>query len=770
MRSFTSNSPAVIKHSSVNRVQEVFLRVVDLPNAQRARYLDQVSPKDSTVRKEVESLLRHHHANSVFASPPASANERPSASLVSKILPATRYLIPKKHKTTLWLACFLTGMLFTSIFLIQRTKDEIRKSRKEELLTLLKHKRQAMDIWIIEEAQKVKQLAGIPELQPIIRELVKMGKEGEEGIHKLKETPLRKQLYQLLNQNSDQSDHSYFVVNSREGVILSLPFDPPSWIGVRYGEWIWRRIKEIEATGFVFTYPSTINKYIFEKRIVDQYANTEYGEVGFTVPFLDEEDQIIAQLTMGYYKDHLFDTILLNPDHSWGTDIYAFNEFGYFLNNTDNLDKLKQMGLFGLDTLITPIWNHQVRDPGEDLLSGSLIIDDFASKPYTKLVCKALAVKEKPVSKDKFGLMVKPYRNYCGREVIGAWTWYDEHHFGIAAEMETAKAYAAFRWLDALQVLIILLLIIVLFAFRYTYLIKLLFKKPNRIGAYSIREKVGDGGMGIVYRAEHELLKRPTAIKLIKRDKENAQTLARFEREVQCISQLGHPNTVQVYDFGKTAEGSFYYAMELIEGLTLAEVMDLHGPQAPERVVHILKQICNSLQEAHQKGLVHRDIKPQNIMLCKQGMEYDYIKVLDFGLVKEFQSDLDLELTGPLQITGTPGYMAPERITSPRSAGPAVDIFSIGAVAYYLLSGHPAYYFYSELGGLIQVSKQNLIPLQQMLGARVPKELSQLVMDCLAFDPAQRPASIEQVQAALQAIPLPAWQQGDARAWWQTYQ
>ena len=216
--------------------------------------------------------------------------------------------------------------------------------------------------------------------------------------------------------------------------------------------------------------------------------------------------------------------------------------------------------------------------------------------------------------------------------------------------------------------------------------------------------------------------------------------------------------------------GLFYYAMEYIDGINLAQLVDLDGPQPAARVVHILQQVCYSLQEAHQQGLLHRDIKPQNIMLCRRGLEYDFAKVLDFGLVKAPPYIQNQELTAPLQIIGTPGYMAPERLHSPTEIGVASDIFSLGAVVYYLLSGYPAYYFQTKVGGLIQVTQKTPLPLEQLLKNEVPKDLVGLVMSCLAFDASERPKSIDQVLATLHAIHLPTtWSGESAKQWWEGF-
>jgi serine/threonine protein kinase len=206
----------------------------------------------------------------------------------------------------------------------------------------------------------------------------------------------------------------------------------------------------------------------------------------------------------------------------------------------------------------------------------------------------------------------------------------------------------------------------------------------RRLGQYTLEEKLGEGGMGVVYRARHALLRRPTAVKLLKGERLGEASLRRFEREVLLTASLSHPNTVSVYDFGRTPDGVFYYAMEYLEGLSLEQLVAEEGAQPPGRVVHVLRQVLGALAEAHGVGLVHRDVKPDNVILCERGGLSDVAKVVDFGLVKDLDAADALSHEGML--VGTPLYLAPEAIRSP-DTDPRADLYSLGAVAYFLLTG-----------------------------------------------------------------------------------
>ncbi len=290
-----------------------------------------------------------------------------------------------------------------------------------------------------------------------------------------------------------------------------------------------------------------------------------------------------------------------------------------------------------------------------------------------------------------------------------------------------------------------------------------------RLGQYTLEEKLGEGGMGIVYRASHAFLKRPTAVKVLRPDHSDAVDIARFEREVQLSSRLTHPNTVHVFDYGRTADGLFFYAMELIEGASLLDVVAVFGPLPPERVAHILHQVSGSLAEAHEIGLIHRDVKPSNILLCQSGGEPDVAKLVDFGMVKQLASS-DRALTAHNALVGTPLYMAPEAITDPNRVDQRADVYALGAVAYFLLTGSDVF----DKDSIIAVCNDHLHaqpePPSSRLGKRLPAALEDLVMACLAKDPADRPQSARDIQRELEPFMLKhPWRRETAKRWWQRY-
>ncbi len=304
-------------------------------------------------------------------------------------------------------------------------------------------------------------------------------------------------------------------------------------------------------------------------------------------------------------------------------------------------------------------------------------------------------------------------------------------------------------------------------ASRVIYGLRSEVRDVKRLGQYTLETKIGEGGMGVVYRASHGMLRRPTAVKLLHPETTGQAALARFEREVQLTAKLTHTNTVTIFDYGRTPEGVFYYAMELLDGATLHDVVEASSAQDPSRVVHIIRQAAAALAEAHDIGLIHRDIKPANIMLCTQGGELDVAKVCDFGLVKE----LDRASVSMSQdvVAGTPQYIAPEAITDPQRVDARTDVYALGAVAFYLLTGEHVFAGTS----VVEVCSHHLHTKpdrpSERLGSPLPSELEELVLECLAKDPGSRPKTAHALAKRLAQLEIPAWTQERALSWWGDY-
>jgi serine/threonine protein kinase len=304
-------------------------------------------------------------------------------------------------------------------------------------------------------------------------------------------------------------------------------------------------------------------------------------------------------------------------------------------------------------------------------------------------------------------------------------------------------------------------------------------QRARELGSYRLETRLGQGGMGEVWRAAHHTLARPAAIKIIRPDaldSEPAQArlaAVRFEREAQAIASLQSRHTVQLYDFGVTQDGTLYYVMELLDGMDLEAVVRRDGPMPAARVVHLLLQACDSLSEAHRKGVIHRDVKPANIYLCREAFECDVVKILDFGLAKRIvpvAAPGSASETRSDVIAGTPAYLAPETISGTHVIDGRADLYALGCVAHWMLTGRLVFQADSAMGMLAAHLERTPAPPGASAAVAVPPALDALILECLAKSPDDRPASAEALASRLRAVPLDApWRAQDATRWWDAH-
>lgn len=291
--------------------------------------------------------------------------------------------------------------------------------------------------------------------------------------------------------------------------------------------------------------------------------------------------------------------------------------------------------------------------------------------------------------------------------------------------------------------------------------------EARQLGQYKLLKPLGKGGMGEVYLAEHQMMKRPCAVKIIRPSNQNdPRAIARFEREVRATARLSHWNTIEIFDYGRTDDGTFYYVMEYLPGLALGELVDRFGPMPAARVIHLLRQTCDALGEAHAKGLVHRDIKPGNVFAAQRGGVYDVAKLLDFGLAKPVLEPMSPQLTQEGFITGSPLFMSPEQATGESTPDGRSDIYSLGAVAYFLLTGAPPFQGDNAMRVIFAHAQQAVVPPSR-LRSDVPPDLEEVVLRCLAKRPDDRFADAASLEAALAACAAAGqWGREEAAQWW----
>lgn len=441
-------------------------------------------------------------------------------------------------------------------------------------------------------------------------------------------------------------------------------------------------------------------------------------------------------------------------------ETYAFDAEARMISESRNLAELKTLRP-ELANATTSVFTVHLRDyaagaPGTPP----------AALPMTEAAASAISGHE--------GLDLTGYRNARGIRTIAAWMPLPDLGFFLLSRQSASEAYRPLHVLWGIFGLVLLgLVTVVVLLARATRLgeqsarrVADAEKRVESLGQYQLGEKLGQGGMGEVYQAHHAMMRRPTAVKLML-NQDDAADLARFEREVVLTCQLTHPNTVALYDFGRTEDGRIYYAMEYLEGMPLDALLRSYGPLPPGRVVYLLAQVCGALAEAHGKGVIHRDLKPANLFVAQRGGVPDFIKVLDFGLAKRFdRQQTDLTITMGNVMSGTPAYMSPEVLGQKGEIDGRSDLYAVGCMAYELLTGKPPF----SAGAMFDLFRLHIEQAPEPPSLRhpgVPPDLEAVVLRALAKDPRQRQQSAAQLRRELLACACASdWDEERALAWW----
>ncbi|MCB9593276.1 MAG: serine/threonine protein kinase [Sandaracinaceae bacterium] len=467
-------------------------------------------------------------------------------------------------------------------------------------------------------------------------------------------------------------------------------------------------------------------------------------------PITAEDGSVRGVLLFGL-RPSSFDEALEGSRVGRSGETYAFDGDGTMLNESRFQDDLRAVG----------------RLSANESSANGLRLTQPGGASLTRMASAAIDGDD--------GVDVDGYLDYRGVEVVGAWTWFEDRGFGVASEVDATEAFAS---IDTLEQIFGGLVAALTFAMLGLLVVTVVVERLRRdaeegarVGPYELVERLGEGGMGVVYRAEHALLKRPTAVKLLHPENMGEGAVARFEREVRKTAELTHPNTIVIYDYGCTADGVLFYAMELLAGADLDRVVFLTGAFPSGRVVSVLVQACGALSEAHAAGLVHRDIKPANIYLCRCGGVFDRVKVLDFGLVKATEGD-DKTLTQEGALMGTPAFMPPEMVAGGGSAAtPASDIYALGAVAYYMLTGDLVFDAPTIAELCVAHLKQTPRRPSERLDTPIDPDLEEIVLQCLAKDPLDRPTSMQVLAEMLLATESAgAWTESMAAEWWRGHE
>ncbi len=742
------------------RAKAVFLAARELDGAARQARIDAECGDDEELRHDVQALLAHDLSDTILE-PPATRRapgepREPDAAAPTVPTPGTGTTgrLPLKRLLGSRFPVVVGGMILLALLGLAgvwtrgQATASLRDVLAESLTTVLAADIEALQRWVASEIEIAGWWAGDSDVRLHARALDAFvagaaDATEQELVAALRAAPelqaLRRELGPVLEARGLRSfglvsvtgrllasslppgqEEAVGMLLSPEGVAMIAPvFEGESLIRMPY------------RLGLMVTIPTRWD----EDRVMAVMA-----------PVRADDERIVAALVFLFAPDRDFTRILSVARLGESGDTYAFDADGLMLSHSRFEDEIA--ALQGLEA-----------NSEGSMLRVSVV--GPGGQP-TRMAEQA--------TRQLDGVDTEGYVGCRGDEVLGAWRWLPEYDIGVATEVTKAEAY---RVIDPVQTafggLFVVLGVSLAGLVLTALVIGRLRRSMRKLGQYQLVRLIGEGGMGVVYEAHHRLLHRPVALKLLRREVVSAANLARFEREVQLTAELDNPNTIQVYDYGRTDDGVFYYVMEYLDGISLASLVKTDGPLPSARVAHVLRQVCESLAEAHERGLVHRDVKPANVMLCRRGGLHDVVKVLDFGLVKEVAGSSGKTLTAPGLLAGTPRYLAPELLSSGAPADARSDLYALGVTAFELLTGERL--FPGVHGAALfecVVSRPAPCPSSRTSGP-IPDALDQLVLELLAKDPDQRPQSARAVIARLEQVSAAApWGEDRARAWWTT--
>ncbi|MEL7499212.1 MAG: serine/threonine protein kinase [Planctomycetota bacterium] len=621
-------------------------------------------------------------------------------------------------KTWMQLAAFLTAILLLltiSFWTVYRSEQALNANVTAKLQTVSRIENEAVRQWLNSEVQLLSLLASDSQLAKSMTS----ASAADASNHV--------QLESRLQEISRQLQNKTCLLMTTGGKVVASSGD----------SWLLHRVRSLESQ-FCESFVSGETKISSLPHGADvDDAQVPYGLV-ITAPIAHPEQGIVGFLGIGYDLRDELTRVLRSSRSGASIETLAVTPSGFLVSQSrfeSAQERLEFVDRHGLES-------HQT-------VSGFATID---------LVGQA---------------------DHRGVDTVFASCRIPKLGLALVTKMDLSEATAPItqirRFVWTLFGFIVLTTLTTLFYRWYVFTLRINAKRQElerkRLGAYELENKLGEGGMGVVYRAKHALMRRPTAIKILPPERSSPIAIERFEREVQFTSQLKHPNTISIYDYGRTQHGLFYYAMELLDGMNLEQLVRREEGLPDGRVQHVLLNACQSLGEAHSLGLIHRDIKPANIMLCDRGGAFDTVKVLDFGMVRERSSDAVEFGSG---LSGTPIYMAPECFADPASIDASVDIFAIGAVGYFLLTGKPLLDA-SDLNELLQfhqsdlreIATRNIRQFAAESGRPISEELIELVACCVATQKEDRPASVEAVIEQLTLCqPSVVWDRTQAQRWW----
>ncbi len=759
-------------------VGEIFLAAIERPRSRRAPFLDERCGDDQALREEVESLLRHHSETTITEQP------------VDKLLAAARGRTGRptgpsrrlawnakagRRRIAAALLLITAAVAFIGVAVDLQARRQLTEVTGARLTEVHNANVAALAAWLRDQQAMMRDWAAMPSVRAPILELIEHARGRDVAGAEIFDHPANTELSAALAPLLARPGILGVNAMSREGLMISRgPGDSGIEGARRMSAQGGRYVASVFLGDVIATPPFTSPGLISTPNATPAPAvpstagnadreppptRAASARLVVAAPIRGDDGTVVAALGARIASVTPMTQALQTARLAESGHTYAFNEDGLIVTEVGDLAELTALGLIPSVEGVNAAFNLEVRDPGGDLAAG--FPPPSTERPLTHMAVQATTGGS--------GIDLDGYRDFTGRYVVGTSTWLPEFHLGVATEMPYGQAYGALRTIRlGFGVMVALLLGVSAYGVLSTVSVRDLSRRAvdkRRLGRYRLQEPIGEGGMSRVYRATHSMLRRPVAIKVLKPGMDGDDAMARFEREVHVVAGLNHPNIIQVFDYGRTDTGSLFYVMEYVPGITLSELVHVNGPQRPPRAIAILQQVAGSLREAHAAGIVHRDVKPANVMICERTDGADTVKVLDFGLARGVASTA--QITRENLLGGTPAYIAPERIRTPDAVDVRSDIYSFGAMAFHLLSGREVVEGDTPEEVLLQSLNRGEVDVAGSLPDGTPAELTRLIAQCLLRDIAARPQSMDEIIAFLDGLAAAyPWRGDDARAWW----
>ncbi len=662
----------------------------------------------------------------------------------------------RSNSRWLWLAALLPTALI-GWWTFGQVQSTIRESVRNELVGVADSVTLATERFLNDKARLVESWSRQPEIRRVIAELVEATQQKSASDQPSGSRPtdrIRAQLQMI----SGFEDVEFVVWNDSYITIAAWPGDAAQ-IGQPVNPSGAANLNRVMRGETVLYGPERP-----QNSDAASLSESDRPVMAIIVPVSDDQGRVIAaMLVRGFGLFNEFNRIFADVAASGGVDAYAVNRDGIMLSESRTAQALSAQGLLELpaEQIAAGL---RVADPGMQLTRENVGQVQRSVCPLTVSVAGATTGNQ--------DVRIDQYNNYAGSDVVGAWRWIRDWDLGVVIERDAEVAFAP----AGIVRFSFLLLGSVLSITAFAAAAKIASRSArdhaavHPLSRYELLSELGSGGMGVVYRARHRQLGRDTALKVLRGDRHNKEDRLRFDREARLAASLSSPHSVMIYDYGRSEEGEAFCVMEFLRGLTLSEIVARGGHQAFGRVLFILSQVCDALSEAHGLNLLHRDIKPQNVMLSLDASVGDWAVVFDYGLAKPLQPDAGVYQTSETVWAGTPMYMAPERFRAPAVMDPRSDIYSVGCVAYYLLSGRPPFIECDPESLFALIITQQPISIAIHRDSEVPDEINDMVMRCMAKNSDDRFETIHELSGVIDQLRTRyPWTVEDARAWWRTH-